>query len=148
MHLHFILHLFQDKIIKLIDIKIVNNSILRKQIINLLLIAFLYQAFRNCIKNLTCVDDTLEKLGIRTDYKLYKKTIWLILGWFISAIIIICLDIPVLRKKNDSNIAQTMYILFIRIYCIHINIINDLIITSMLGLVYSYKYIRIFCYTC
>jgi len=93
----------------------------------------MYQVFRNCIKNLTIVDDTLEKLGIITDYNLHMRTIGFILGWFIIAILLICLEIAHLRSTND--ITQITYVSFIRMFCIHINVISDLTITSMLWLV-------------
>jgi len=94
----------------------------------------MYQAFRNCIKNLTIVDDTLEKLGTITDYNMHKRTIGFILGWFITAVLIISLEIPHLRSTND-NITQIIYVIFIRMFLVHINVINDLTITSMLWLV-------------
>jgi len=140
-YLYFISHLFQDKMTTLlVDTKITNisyNLILRIQIINFYYILFFYQAFRNCIKNITAVDNTLEKLGITTDYKLHMRTIWLILGWCSIIILILSLDIPFLRSLN-FNIAQSIYIPFKRMYYIHINVINDLTITSMLWLVYCY----------
>jgi len=78
------------------------------------------------------VDDTLEKLGITTDYKLYMRTIWFILGWFMVVVLIIHLEIPLLK---NINIIQTICIPFTQMYCVHINIISDLTITSMLWLV-------------
>jgi len=83
------------------------------------------------------VNDTLEKLETITDYKLYMRTIWLILGWFMMAILIIYVEIQSLTNEN-VNIAQVIYVSLMGVYCIHINIIGDLIITNMLGLVDTY----------
>ncbi|XP_072754253.1 uncharacterized protein [Anoplolepis gracilipes] len=90
--------------------------------------------FRNCIKDLTTVNNTLKKLGTITDYKLYMRTIWLIIGWFMITILLICVDIQFLRSKN-YDVARVIYTPFIRIYCVHINVIGDLTITTMLGYV-------------
>lgn len=108
-------------------------------------IILLYQAFKNCVKDLIIVDDTLKKLGTITGCKLYMKAIWFILGWFIIATLIICGEILLLSSQNH-DIVQAIYISFIRIYCIHFNIISDLIITSILWLVHFLIYKNICLY--
>ncbi|XP_070172339.1 uncharacterized protein [Polyergus mexicanus] len=97
---------------------------------------FIYGEFRNCIKSLTIVDDTLEKLTrTTTDCKLYRRTIWYILGWFMIAILIIGGEILYSFLGRQDQDAPAIYVSFIRIYCIHITVIGDLTITSMIGYV-------------
>ena len=93
------------------------------------------------------MDDSLEKLGIITDYKLYIRTVWLILGWFMIAILITCAQIRYMKNDN-IQFAQAIYLPLISKYIMHINIIGDLIMTSTLRLVQTYKYTRIFAYIC
>ncbi|KAL6438841.1 hypothetical protein ACFW04_003728 [Cataglyphis niger] len=94
------------------------------------------KAFKNCIKSLNIVDDTLEKLGIITDYnKLRMRTLWLILGFFLISISIIGGKIRFLKTQYNSDITLLIYFPFMRRYCAYVNIIGDLIITNMLGYV-------------
>jgi len=99
-----------------------------------------FKKFRNCLKKLAIVDNTLEELEITMDYqKLSKQIIWIVLGWF--AIVLLLSYSDYLRWQNMAdNPLKSIYITFILNYCSHINIINDLIFASILGLVfYTYK---------
>lgn len=84
------------------------------------------------------MDDSLEKLGIITDYKLYIRTVWLILGWFMIALLISCMEIQLLKSYN-IQFAQAVFIPLMCIYCSNINILGDITLISMLGLVQIQK---------
>jgi len=43
-----------------------------------------------------------------------------------------------MRNEFNNDILTSMYIFFVQSYCVFINIINDFIIISILGLVYLY----------
>ena len=104
---------------------------------------FLYQTFRDYIKKLAIVDDTLEKLGTITDYyKLYMRTVWLILGWLLIIVLITYEEIQFL--KTNDYLEAAIYISFMRNYCILMNVLGDLIITSILELVLIFTYKSIF----
>ncbi|XP_029159994.1 uncharacterized protein LOC114931995 [Nylanderia fulva] len=91
---------------------------------------------RNCLKKLDIVDDTLLKIGITTDYhKLHKKSMLLILGWFITVILITWGMALWMNIAFNFSILTTLYIHFMRNYFTYINIIDDLIIASLLGYV-------------
>ncbi|XP_011685776.1 PREDICTED: uncharacterized protein LOC105448732 [Wasmannia auropunctata] len=46
------------------------------------------EKFHNSLKKLDIIDNTLLELGTVTDYdKLHKKTMWIILGWFVIVIL-------------------------------------------------------------
>ncbi|KAL6438840.1 hypothetical protein ACFW04_003727 [Cataglyphis niger] len=94
------------------------------------------KAFKNCIKKLIIVDETLEKLEIITDYnKLRMTTVWLILGLLFMYILIICGKMRLLRNEYNIDSGPLIYLPFMRSFCVYANIIGDLIITSMLGYV-------------
>lgn len=93
-------------------------------------IAFLCQKFKDCMRKLTIVDDTLEKLGIITDYKKLRTRIeWIILIWSVLSI---------LQNFSDSiwwnelyNIGRAIYIPFMLNYCYHVALLDDLTFTSI-----------------
>ncbi|XP_024879635.1 uncharacterized protein LOC112459651 isoform X1 [Temnothorax curvispinosus] len=88
--------------------------------------------FRNCLKKLAVVDDTLKKLGSKTDYeKLTRRTVWIILGWFVIVLLLNFCDYIRWYDMHDalSSICATL----ILNYCSDINIIDDLIFASILG---------------
>ncbi|KAL6267845.1 hypothetical protein P5V15_000917 [Pogonomyrmex californicus] len=90
--------------------------------------------FRNCLKKLDIIDDTLYKLGIVTDYnKLYKKTVWLVLGWFIIVVLINSGTALYVKAEKNCDILVAMYLVFIRNHSYHINVIDDLITATILG---------------
>lgn len=99
------------------------------------------QKFRNCLKKLTIVDDTLEKLGTTIDYhKLYMRTIWLFLSWIMIMLLITYIEALWLQNQFNFDITITIYIASMINYCSHLNFINNLIFISILGLVlYMYK---------
>jgi hypothetical protein len=83
------------------------------------------------------VDNTLEQLEIMTDYpKLYIKTIWLVIGWFMIIILTTCGEAYWLKNQYNYNIIIAIYVPSILNYCTHINFLDDLIFASVLGLVY------------
>jgi hypothetical protein len=91
------------------------------------------------LKKLDVVDNTLKQLGITTNYeKLYIRTIWLILGWFIIIIISIYCEADWLRYEYGYDITTAIYVPFLLMYCLNINIIEDLIVMTILGLVYYF----------
>lgn len=86
------------------------------------------------------MDNTLEKLEITMgNQKLSKIIIWVVLGWFAEVLLLSYCDY--LRWQNTIyNPLKSICITFILNHCSHINIINDLIFASILGLVsYAYK---------
>ncbi|XP_072767255.1 uncharacterized protein [Anoplolepis gracilipes] len=88
--------------------------------------------FRNCLRKLDIVDNTLLNVSTTTDYhKLHKRTIYLILGWF-SMIILMNFG-SAYCTINEYDLLSVMYALFVRNYCSYINMINDLIIASIFG---------------
>lgn len=99
-----------------------------------------FKKFRNCLKKLAIVDNTLEKFETPMDYqKLSKKIIWIVLGW--SAIALLLNYCDYMRWQDMVyNPLKSMYISFMLNHCSHISIINDLTFASILGLVfYAYK---------
>jgi len=77
-----------------------------------------------------------------TDYdKLYKKTVWFILGWFVIVILTTSSSALYWKIVKDYNIATAMFYTFIRNYCFHINFIGDLTAASILKLVLIFIYI-------
>ncbi|XP_029665565.1 uncharacterized protein LOC115236964, partial [Formica exsecta] len=90
--------------------------------------------FRNCLKKLDIVDNTLLNVGTITDYhKLHKKTMCLVLVWFLMIMLMNCGPAYWMKNEYNYDISTAMYILFIRNYCNYINMINDLIVASILG---------------
>lgn len=80
------------------------------------------------------MDDTLKKLGATTDYeKLKKRSVWIILGWFITVLLLNFGDYYRWHKMTDA--LSSIYATLILNYCSDINIIDDLIFASILGLV-------------
>lgn len=101
----------------------------------------LYQKFRHCMKKLAIVDVTLKKLGTKTNYQqLYMKIVWLTLGWFMTTILIDCIYVLFIQYQHNYDIAKIICISIILNHCCHINLIDDLTVSSILGLVF-YIYI-------
>lgn len=71
------------------------------------------------------------------------RTLWLILGSFLITISIIGGKKRFLKNECNTDIAPLIYF-SMRRYCAYVNIISDFIITSMLGLVHTFKYTKIF----
>jgi len=83
------------------------------------------------------VDNTLLKLGTLTDYdKLYKKTVWSVLGWFVIVIITMYGGAIFIKSEYNCDIAISMFFVFIREYPFNINFIGDLTTASIIGLVH------------
>lgn len=95
-------------------------------------IDFLQKKFKNCLKKLVIVDETLEKLGTITNYeKLNRKTIWIILGWSVTISLLNYCDYIRWHFMYDN--LTSIYLTLILNYCPNINIIEDLIFTRILG---------------
>ncbi|XP_011050421.1 PREDICTED: uncharacterized protein LOC105143668 [Acromyrmex echinatior] len=93
--------------------------------------------FRNCLKKLDVVDNTLRKLGTTTDYqKLNKRTMWIVLGWSIIVSLLNYCDYIRWRDMHDS--LTSIYATLMLNYCPDINIIDDLIFANILGLTSSF----------
>lgn len=100
---------------------------------------YLFQKFRNSLNKLAIVDITLEKLGTTINYQqLRTKTVRLVLGWFALVILINFIQIIYLEYHFKYNSATATYLVFMINYCNHINLIGDLTMTSILGLVLYY----------
>ncbi|EZA58583.1 hypothetical protein X777_14745 [Ooceraea biroi] len=97
--------------------------------------AYQNQKFRNCLKKLAMLDDTLEMLGITTDYEfLRRRIIWIISGWWITCIVTIYGDYFWFKDQyNIDNSATVVYIIFMLHYGFDVTFIGDLTITSLLG---------------
>lgn len=95
----------------------------------------LYQKFNNCLRKLTIVDDTLNKLEITTDHqKLYTKVLLVILGWFLF-VMWKMYSFGVWYSDRCGRI-KAVYISFIFDYCSYLNLFDDLTIATILRLVY------------
>ncbi|XP_072754251.1 uncharacterized protein [Anoplolepis gracilipes] len=100
---------------------------------NVVLMVYYDKKFRKCLKRIAIVDDTLAQFGITTNYqKLRKRTTWLILGWFMSIIVLNSGETLWLRQYN-LNTLIVICAPYIQNYCYHINFVDDLIIISILG---------------
>lgn len=107
---------------------------------------FCVQKFRHCLKKLAIVDITLEKLGTIINYhQLYAKTVRLVVGWFVTAILINCVHVLYAQYQYNYGIPRIICISMIMNYCSHINLIDDLTITSILKLVSKHYYNTIIC---
>lgn len=94
------------------------------------------QKFRYCLKKLAVVDVTLERLGTTINYQqLYMKTVWLVVGWIVTAVLINCVHVPYIQHKYNYDIPKIIYISMATNYCSHINFIDDLTIANIYGLV-------------
>jgi len=83
------------------------------------------------------VDKTLFKLGTMTDYhKLYKKTMWLILGWFAIVTLMMYGTAVFINSEYDRDVATSMFFMLIREHPCSINFLGDMITASIIGLVY------------
>ncbi|XP_011868557.1 PREDICTED: uncharacterized protein LOC105562374 [Vollenhovia emeryi] len=92
------------------------------------------EKFQSCLKKLDIVDKTLFKLGTVTDYdKLHTKTLWLILGWSITVILLNCSSALYIESEYDCGIVTAILIIFLLNHIFHIGVISDLIIASVLG---------------
>jgi hypothetical protein len=93
------------------------------------------------LKKLDFVDNTLLQLGTVTDYnKLRKKTEWLVFGWFVIVITTDFITALLVKEEYNHNFATAMLFSYIKNYCSHINIIDDLITVIILKLVYLHIY--------
>lgn len=80
-----------------------------------------------------------------TDYdNLHKKSLWLVLGWFVVVISMNSLTALVVNIEHDCDILTAMIVVFVRNYSFHINAIGDLTTITILGLVQLFTYI---CYS-
>lgn len=80
------------------------------------------------------MDNTLEQLGIMTDYeKLNKRTVWIILGWSVIVLVLNCGECT--RWHDTYDILTSIFLTLVLNYCADITIIDDLIFASILGLV-------------
>ncbi|XP_011868555.1 PREDICTED: uncharacterized protein LOC105562371 [Vollenhovia emeryi] len=105
-----------------------NSSIIFLSIINGI---YHDKKFRHCLKKLTIIDVTLEKLGTTINYQqLYTKTIWLVLGWIVTAILINCVHVLYVYYQHNLDIPRIICISMLINYCSHINVIDDLTITN------------------
>ncbi|XP_032682014.1 uncharacterized protein LOC116849201 isoform X2 [Odontomachus brunneus] len=87
--------------------------------------------YRNCLRKLAIIDDTLEKLGTATDYqKVYMTVLSVIFGWIAFAISVTYVKSFWLRDRCDA--LKAMYVSFLLEYVSYINLIGDLIIASTL----------------
>lgn len=83
------------------------------------------------------MDETLEKLGTTTNYeKLNKRTVWIILGWSVTISLLNYCDYIRWHHMYDNLISICLTLIVN--YCPSINIIDDLIFASILGLVNPY----------
>jgi len=88
------------------------------------------------LKKLDIIDETLLELRTVTNYdKLRKKTVWLILGWFVIVISINSVTALYVKDEHDSDILTAMIYLFVRDYFSYINALGDLTTATILGLV-------------
>jgi len=78
------------------------------------------------------VDNTLEKLGTTNYHKLRMRTVWLVLGWFGTIILLTFLETIWLENEYNYNKAKAIYTSLIINYCNHINLINNLIFIIIL----------------
>jgi len=87
---------------------------------------------------LAIVDTTLEKLGIITNYqRLRKQILWIIIGWFVLAILLNYIQIIGTKKIFDCDTyMEAIYISYIWNHCSHINLLTDLTMTSIIRLVF------------
>ncbi|XP_011640033.1 uncharacterized protein LOC105429029 [Pogonomyrmex barbatus] len=116
----------------------------------LLLIVFgLYhtEKFKHCLKKLAIIDVTLKSLGTTiNNQQLYIKIIWLVLGWFMSVVLINCIHSLYIISQHNYDIVTVICISIILNHCSHINLIEDIMVASILGLVfciYEYNFIHI-----
>jgi len=97
------------------------------------------------LKKLDIVDNTLLELGIITNYdKLRKKSVWLVLGWFVVVTLTNSCEALYVKDEYNCSTVIAMFFIFIKNYCFHINFINDLTAASILESVpvsiYTYYY--------
>lgn len=110
-----------------------SNFLINNLNINLFCVLSLWQKFQNCLRKFDIVDNTLLKLGTMTDYnKLYKRTVWLALIWFVIVILAMCGVALFMKGEHDRDYATSMFFEFIRDYSFHINLIGDLITASII----------------
>ncbi|XP_067207071.1 uncharacterized protein [Linepithema humile] len=101
-------------------------------LLSMLLAIYHDKKFRNCLKKLAIVDDTLEKIGIMTNYQeLSKKITRIVLGWSVIALLLNCSDY--IRWRDYYDVLTSICLTFMMNFCSHVNIINDLIFASILG---------------
>lgn len=93
------------------------------------------QKFRNCLRKLTIVDETLDKLGTTTDFqKLDTKMTRFLAGWFTTVLILNCGDS--FWWQDRYNVLTSYYITFVVNYATHTNFLDDLIFAYILGCVF------------
>ncbi|XP_072754787.1 uncharacterized protein [Anoplolepis gracilipes] len=102
-------------------------------LLSMLLGVYHDKKFRNCLKKIASVDNTLEKFETTMNQKLNKKLILMVvLGW--SAIALLLNYTDYIRWQDTAyNPLKSIYVTFMLCHCSHINIINDLIFASILG---------------
>ncbi|XP_067207787.1 uncharacterized protein [Linepithema humile] len=82
------------------------------------------------------IDDTLENLGVTTDYhKLQTRIVWLVLGYCMTYITIIYGKSLWLVKYYHFDTPTAIYVMFIQHYCHFMNFIGDITIASILDYV-------------
>jgi len=96
------------------------------------------------LKKLDIVDETLLELRTVTNYdKLHKKTLWIILGWFIIVISINSVTVLYIKNEHDSDILTATIYQFVREYFSYINALGDLTTATILGLVQLFTYVTV-----
>lgn len=78
------------------------------------------------------IDGTLENLGITTDYqKLQTRIVWLLLGWCILCTSIVY-GLLYTAYYYHYDTATAVYTIFMLHYCRFMNLIDDIMIASIL----------------
>ncbi|KYN34127.1 hypothetical protein ALC56_11627 [Trachymyrmex septentrionalis] len=95
-----------------------------------------HQKIHMCIKKLSLVDDTLEKLGIPKKYHTIKKLIKLILIIYFTMILILFAVDFIWNIERHNNIKAVIIALIVA-YPFHINTIADIIIACFLRHLHS-----------
>jgi len=96
------------------------------------------------LKKLDIVDETLLELRTVTNYdKLHKKTLWIILGWFVIVISINSVTALYIKDEHDSDIITATVYNFVRDYFSYLNALGDLTTATILGLVQLFTYVTI-----
>jgi len=100
------------------------------------------------LKKLDIVDDTLLELKTVTNYdKLHKKTLWLILGWFVIVISMNSVTALYVKDEHNSDILTATIYVSVRNYFSYINVFGDLTTATILGLVQLFTYETVISYT-
>lgn len=82
------------------------------------------------------MDNTLEKLGATTDYqRLYTTILLTVFGWLMFILWTTFTSALWHKQRNDA--VKYLFIVFMFEYSSYTNLLDDLIITNTLGLVYN-----------